>query len=483
MTHATLLPHVELGHRLTPVDCGRTAARLATTLRRHGVASGDRVLLLGDNSPEYVAALLALVSLDASLVLADARQTPAETRAVAARARARWALVGSGAQLAPSREALVAMLGHTRVLLLEEAARGQDAGDLRIDVDGPWRRRADAAVLWSSGTTGQPKGVVRSGESLLGNTRSTARAMGYRADDVLFPLLPFSHQYGMSLVLLWWLSGCSLVVAPYRGLAHAIRAIAAHRVTVVDAPPPTYYALLESLESSPALRAEVQRVRMWCVGGAPLPTSLADRFVATIGAPLLDGYGLSELGNVALATLDNPVGCGRPIDGVRIRIADLPATPGQPHRLGRVLVDSPALMTGYLDESGALRPPPPGWFDTGDLGYVDSAGNLHVTGRHQAIHRMGYTLYPESIQAQAAACGAPVCVIGVADERRGSKLVLFVEDPQVRGVAYWRRRIDPLLAAYERPDVIEVCPALPIGRSGKVNRAILTQLMTRREDM
>lgn len=63
MTHATLLPHVELGHRLTPVDCGRTAARLATTLRRHGVASGDRVLLLGDNSPEYVAALLALVSL------------------------------------------------------------------------------------------------------------------------------------------------------------------------------------------------------------------------------------------------------------------------------------------------------------------------------------------------------------------------------------------------------------------------------------
>ena len=84
---------------------------------------------------------------------------------------------------------------------------------------------------------------------------------------------------------------------------------------------------------------------------------------------------------------------------------------------------------------------------------------------------MGCTLYPEH-QAQAAACGTPVCVIGVADERRGSKLVLFVEDPQVRGVAYWRRRID-LPGCVRTPDVIEVCPALPIGRS-KVNRAILT---------
>src|SRR5690606_16524284 len=122
---------------------------------------------------------------------------------------------------------------------------------------------------------------------------------------------------------------------------------------------------------------------------------------------------------------------------------------------GRVLVHSPALMTGYLDEHGTLRPPAPGWFDTGDVGFFDAAGNLHVTGRHLAVHRMGYTLYPESIERQAAACGAPVCVVGVDDERRGSRLVLFVEDPAQRGVAYWRRRIDPLLAAYERPDAIE----------------------------
>lgn len=483
----TLSPPAErLGQRLTPADCRPTAARLADALRRRGVAAGDRVLLLGGNDPGYVAAMLALISLDTSLVLADNRQTAAETHGVAARAGVRWALLGDGADLAPARDALTAALGPRRVVRYDElagtAAGLNDPGDLTIGLDGPWRHRRDAAVLWSSGTTGRPKGVVRSGASLLGNTESTARAMGYRVNDVLFPLLPFSHQYGMSLVLLWWLTGCSLVVAPYRGLAGVLRAIAAHGVTVVDAPPPTYHALLERLARRPSPRDGLERVRMWCVGGAPLPPSLAERFEATVGAPLLDGYGLSELGNVALATPDNPVGCGRPVDGVRVRIGKLPDAPAGSPRLGRVLVHSPALMTGYLDEHGTLRPPAPGWFDTGDLGYLDEAGNLHVTGRHQAVHRMGYTLYPESIQRQAAECGVPVCVIGVADERRGSRLVLFVEDPARRDVAYWRRRIDPLLAAYERPDVIEVWPKLPIGRSGKVDRARLTHSLTRRED-
>ena len=265
MTHATLLPHVELGHRLTPVDCGRTAARLATTLRRMGGLRRPGAAARRQQPREYVAALLALVSLDASLVLADARQTPA--RPVRwLRGRGTVALVGPE----PSWHRAVKRCGyarHTRVLLLERPpAAGRRGPSHR-------RRRSVASAGVPSGrhTTGQPKGVVRSGESLLGNTRSTARAMGYRADDVLFPLLPFSHQYGMSLVLLWWLSGCSLVVAPYRGLAHAIRAIAAHRVTVVDAPPPTYYALLESLSAARA--APRCSGCAWCVGCRCLPAS------------------------------------------------------------------------------------------------------------------------------------------------------------------------------------------------------------------
>lgn len=467
-----------LGPVLTPAACAPAVAGLATALRARGVAAGDRVLLLGENGPGFVVGLLALVTLDASVVLADCRQTPAEAAAVAGRARARWALLGDGAGAA-QRAALAAALGTGRVLDDDRApAPVPPAGAGLCDpsgllLSGPWRRRADAAVLWSSGTTGAPKGVVRSGESLVANTLATAEVMRYRGADTLVPLLPFSHQYGMSLLLLWWLTGCSLLVAPYRRLAEATRAIAGRNATIVDAPPPTYHALLELLDRRPELAAGLDQVRMWCVGGAPLPPALADRFAATLGAPLLDGYGLSELGNVALATLDNPGGCGRPLPGVRVRIGDLP---GAPPGLGQVLVDTPARMTGYLDEQGDLVPAPRGWFATGDLGYLDAAGNLRVTGRHAAVHRMGYTLYPESIARQAAGCGAPVCVVGVDDDRRGARLVLFLADPRQRPAGYWRERLDALLPPYERPDLVEVLTELPLGGTGKVDRARLRDL-------
>lgn len=468
----------ELGTVLTPAACAPAVGGLAAALRARGVAAGDRVLLLGENGPGFVVALLALVALDTSVVLADCRQTPAETAVIAGRARARWALLGAGAGVA-GRARLAAVLGAGRVLSYDQAPAPvppAGAGPLApsdLVLSGAWRERADAAVLWSSGTTGAPKGVVRSGESLVTNTLATAQAMRYRPRDVLVPLLPFSHQYGMSLLLLWWVTGCSLLVAPYRRLADATRAISGHRGTIVDAPPPTYHALLDLLDRRPELRAGLDQVRMWCVGGAPLPPALADRFAATLDAPLLDGYGLSELGNVALATMDNPAGCGRPLPGVRVRVGELP---GAPPGLGQVLVDTPARMTGYLDEHGQLVPAPEGWFATGDLGYLDAAGNLRVTGRHAAVHRMGYTLYPESIQRQAAGCGAPVCVVGVDDDRRGARLVLFLADPRRRPAAYWRERLDPLLPPYERPDLVEVLAELPLGGTGKVDRARLTDL-------
>ncbi|MDG4830825.1 class I adenylate-forming enzyme family protein [Solwaraspora sp. WMMD1047] len=522
------------GRRLTRSACAPTVDLLARHLTAIGVVPGDRVLLLGENDPGYLTAMLALIRLDVSLVLVDARQTAAESVGVVGRAGVRWALLGSTADLADTGRALTAVLGVDRVRGYDELiaageegvddtagpasagavewARSGDragAGESAGLVGGPagpfgaWAARRDAALLWSSGTTGRPKGVVRSARSLIANTLVTMRVMGYRPDDVLFPLLPFSHQYGMSLVLIWWLTGCSLLVAPYRRLADALDSVREHRVTAVDAAPPTYHALLGLLERRPATRAGLASVRMWCVGGAPLPPALADRFAAELGAPLLDGYGLSEVGNVALATADNPVGCGKPLPGVSVRIAEpagstgggaggsaggggAPPPPGSPDRsgaaggYGEVQVRSAGLMEGYLDEEGRLRPVPDGWFGTGDLGRLDEDGNLHVVGRHRAVHRMGYTLYPESIQRQAEACGAPICLVSVDDERRGCQLVLFVEDPQARPTGYWRDRIDALLASYERPNAIEVLPRLPVGSTGKVDRAQLTELAARR---
>jgi acyl-CoA synthetase (AMP-forming)/AMP-acid ligase II len=143
---------------------------------------------------------------------------------------------------------------------------------------------------------------------------------------------------------------------------------------------------------------------------------------------------------------------------------------------GEVVVRSPGRMAGYLADDGSVRRLNTEWLPTGDLGELDQAGNLQVIGRREAVHRMGYTIYPESLRRQAERCGQPVVVIGVADERRGAHLVFFVEDPMRRPAAHWRDRINGLLADYERPNVVEVLDRFPLNNNGKVDRAALTAL-------
>ncbi|MGW4896341.1 class I adenylate-forming enzyme family protein [Kitasatospora sp. NPDC004240] len=481
---------------LRAADAEPLVIRCRDELLRRGVRPGDRVVLLAANSAEFAAALLALVALDASIVLADHQQTPEQALQTLIRARVRWAVTDTGDPATPMGAALTGALPAGRVIDLTASCRPAFPGAAGPGAAHPvtphpvtphpvtagpdtaaapdpvsferWRARRDGLVLWSSGSTGRPKGIVRSGAAMLVNTEATQRAMRYRRDDVLLPLLPFSHQYGMSLVLLWWQTRGSLLIAPYHRLTTVAGLIGRYGVTVVDAAPPTYHALLQVFERRPALLGPVATVRMWCVGGAPLPAPLAERFRAAVGLPLLDGYGLSELGNVALAVPERPRECGQPLEGVRLRI-DRPVD-----GVGEVLVDSPGLMSGYLTDEGGLRPVEPGWFRTGDLGRIDPDGSLQVIGRNQAVHRMGYTLYPESLRRQAERCGRPVAVVAVEDERRGCRVVFFVEDPALRDARHWRARFDDLLAPYERPNLVEVVERFPLTRTGKVDRVRLT---------
>jgi acyl-CoA synthetase (AMP-forming)/AMP-acid ligase II len=436
--------------------------RTGERLRRLGIGAGDRVVLRGDNSAGYVAALLALAQLDTSLVLVDHRQRWAETAGAAARAGARW-LVHDPAERPdlPGIRAVPYLPERTTALA------APDPGEASLAA---WWRRADAAILWSSGSTGPPKGVVKSGPAILDNTRRTQRVMGYRRDDVLAPWLPFSHQYGMSLVLLWWLTGATLLLTRYHRLPQAVAEVVAHRATVVDAPPSTYHTLLRLLEKRPELAGQLRGVRYWGVGGAPLPAPLAAGFRDRLGAPLLDGYGLTETGNVALATADNPVGCGRPLPGVGVRIRGEDGRPAPAGMPGEIEVRSAGLMTGYLGHP----PTGNGWYRTGDLGHLDEAGNLHVLGRRHAVHRHGHTLYPESIARRAErACDRPVTVIPVDDPRRGASLVFVVCDPAGGPPQRWRERLRERLPHHEHPNRVCVVDELPVTSTGKVDLARL----------
>nr|BBK07999.1 acyl-CoA synthetase [Streptomyces sp. TP-A0584] len=448
-------------------DAYAGALAAAQVLAARGVGEGTRVLVKAENSPLQVLALLALVHLGASVVLVDGGQTPQEVRESASAARVRFAVVDRASDLPPGCAGLV-----TSALADAMAGPGEWAAPASRECFrfARWRRRADALVLWSSGTTGASKGVVKSGRAVLDNLDRTRLLMPYREDDVFLPLLPFSHQYGISLVLLAALSGGTLVVAPYTRLDRALAAGARCGATVVDATPATYRSVINLMLRRPVLRAALGGVRMWCTGGAPFDRRLQEDFAAMTGLPLLDGYGSTEAGNVAYATPDNPSGCGRVLPGLEVRIVGPDGRRLPAGEVGEIRIDSPDLMEGYLSADGSMTAVPAAAdHPTGDLGYVDAAANLYVLGRNSAVHRLGHTLYPDVLERKAEACGRPVRVVPLEHQRRGHELVFVVEDPDVGDPRAWRQRLHEVLPDYEHPNHVLVTDRFPLTRRGKID--------------
>ena len=459
----------------------RRAGRLAVGLRERGVRPGDRVALVAPNGPGFVAGLLALMQLDVSIVLVDAT---AEDHRVADHCR-RAEVTGVVLSSSPRQVAGLTVVG----LPGPDARDGEPAPTERSarPADDPvaaWWRRADALVVFSSGTTGAPSVIVRSGPSLVANLRRTQDRMDYRADDVLLPLLPFSHQYGLSLVLLWWLSTATLVVVPPTALPAALAAVVTAGVTVVDATPATYHSWLRLLArrrpAAPDPATELRGVRLWCVGGAPCGAALRDAFGAAVGRPLLDGYGSSELGNVALAGPADPIACGRPLPGLRIEVVDDGGSPVPCGTVGRIVVHSPDRPVAVRVGERPWSPVDASGFDTRDLGWLDAAGRLTVIGRARAVHRLGHTLYPEALASRAEAAGAPVAVLALPDDRTGCRLVFVVADPTGASAAQWRPRICAHLDAHEWPNLVLVLHRFPVNSAGKVDLAELRRIARQR---
>ncbi|MFD9128996.1 class I adenylate-forming enzyme family protein [Kitasatospora sp. NPDC059571] len=442
--------------------------RVAQVLRERGVGLGSRVLLKAGNSVSYVSVLFALMHLGASIVLVDQQEKYEATGSIIRRAGTKLVLVDDDAPVPPEAEPV-----HLYELI--SAAPEVRVTERRLDF-GAWCDLDDALIMWSSGSTGAPKGIVKNGGRFLKNLERNAHHMGHTADDVLLPLLPFSHQYGLSMVLIAWIVQGSLVIAPYKRLDRALRMAGPSGATVLDAAPATYRSILGILRQKPALERSLGAVRMFCSGAAPLDQALTDLYVERFGLPLLDSYGSTEAGNVAFATADNAVSCGKVMDGLRIRVVDDEDREVPAGVVGELLVETPDVMIGYLTDEGGIDPVDQDVFRTGDLGYLDADGNLFVLGRKFAVHRNGYTLYPEIVERKAAAGGCATRIVALPDERRGSSLVFFVEDEQLRDAAHWRAVLGELLPVYEQPNRVVVVEGFPLNRNGKPDKRRMTEL-------
>jgi acyl-CoA synthetase (AMP-forming)/AMP-acid ligase II len=461
------------------------AARAAAGLAGLGLHGGDRVLIVAENGALAAVGVLAASHLSAWAVIVNARVSAREIEEFAAHSGARLLL------FAPrSPEAVEHARAHgARPIGL---ARGVDAllaVNPRAAAPEPTHDEAAAqcaAMIYTSGTSGRPKAVMLSHANLLfiaANAQRTGRA---RAADRIYGVLPVSHVYGLSAIMLAaWLAGATAVLVPRFDPAALAISLRDDGITVLHGAPAMYVRLLDWADAG-HLRLAAPRLRVAQSGGAPLTPEIKTRFEKALGLRLQNGYGMTESSpSIAQTRIDTPrsdCAVGLPISGQRVRLVRKDGGAAKSGEVGEIRVQGPNVMLGYYRDEGATRAAfdAEGWLCTGDLARELPDGALEIVGRaKEVIIRSGFNVYPIEIEdlvnthpgvAQCAVVGRAVAgneeVIAFVEARPGATI-------EERQLLAW---LKPQLAPYKLPARVVVLPALPTFASGKIRKAELAQM-------
>ncbi len=356
-------------------------------------------------------------------------------------------------------------------------------GAAPLDEPGGVPRAPDdtAVLVYTSGTTGRPKGAELTHFQLYMNSTIAGGLFGVRSDDVVLAVLPFFHVFGLSSVINVFIrhGGC-LSILPRFQPAAVLDALEADRCTVIGGVP----TMLHALAQLDITGRDLSALRVAVSGGASLPEDIMRTFEEKYRIEVLEGYGMTE--TASSCSFNRPgdrkvLSIGKPLWGVRMRVADpagRPLPPGREH-VGEILIRGHNVMKGYLGRPEATAETlGDGWLHSGDLGYVDSDGFYFIVDRAKdLVIRGGYNVYPREIEEVLYAHPAVLeaAVIGKPDERLGEEVVAVVAlRPGASAtaeeiIAYTRER----LAAYKYPREVRFMAELPKGPSGKILKAAL----------
>lgn len=459
-------------------ELGDQARRAAAALAARGVGVDDRVALLLPSDPRFAVALLGTLWLGATPAVLSPLWRPADTLR---------ALFDADVQVLVTTQALASTLGALPCpTLLVDATSGYESfahalavarGDARPH---PCSRAADdpATILYSSGTTGEPKGVVLSHGNLVFNAESKVRYCGILPSDALALVVPISHCFGQNVVLLGAFAAGASVRLWQRFDVHQLCAgVERGEVSHLYAPPPVFQSLLEVAPES-----TLRRLRCALSAAAPLAEPLAARWRECTGSPLRQGYGLTESSPFATYAEDGSVDVGRAIDGVEVRVTELDGTGWMPpDALGEIVVRGPNVMLGYWRQSEATaRALRDGWLRTGDLGRLTEDGRLSVVDRlDDVINVAGFKVHPSDVERAALAHAAvrDAAAYRVPDGARGWCVALDVvldEAPHAPDAGELRAFVCARLARFQQPVRLRFVSGLPRSPSGKVLRRVLT---------
>jgi long-chain acyl-CoA synthetase len=462
----------------------------AARLRSSGVGAGDRVVLRMGNSAAFCVTLLGALQLGAIAVPYGPIAVRRELEIVFGDCRP---TVVVAAERDDAAAAAAQAVGASVIAPPDVTAGAEPA-------PGPFPGGGEdiALLVYTSGTTGVPRGVRLSHRAVLANRAQTAalRPAPVTPVDRVLLSLPLFHIFGLAagfLQVCW--AGATVVLTERFEPAHIAEVLAEHRVSGLAGVPSMFRSLLDL--PAAALREATAGVRLCTSGGAPLPPQWLAEFQEVTGLPIFEGYGLTEAGPVLTSStggVAKPGSVGRALPGIELRLVDADGRPldadpdpdpddidedvSDPTQdTGLVAVRGPNLFSGYWPD-GAGGPDAEGWFRTADVGFLDADGDLHLVDRSSDLVIVnGFNVYPREVEDVLGELPAvaEAAVVGVPDDRTGEAvkavLVLAGELTEDEVLAHCAQR----LARFKVPTVIEFVDALPRTPTGKVARRQLAE--------
>jgi long-chain acyl-CoA synthetase len=459
--------------------------QVASSLKAAGLKKGDRVGLMLPNVPQFPMAYFGILKAGGVVVPMNVLLKAPEITFYMGDSGAKYMIVWDDF----AGEALkgTANLGVTTFVTLKPGATDTPpgtrsfmellAGDPKFD--GEATQGDDTAViLYTSGTTGKPKGAELTHLNLFMNAHMVSHVFGSGPDDVTLAVLPMFHSFGQSSVMNVALHvGSTLTLVPRFDAEKVMEVIQRDKVTVFPGVPTMFFALLHHPSAG---KYDLSSLRIAVSGGAAIPGEVIQAFESKFKTTILEGYGLSETSPTATfnfsAAERKVLSIGKPIFGVEIRIFDiddkqLPA--GKDH-VGEIVIRGHNVMKGYWNKPEAnIEAFKGGWFHTGDLGYVDQDGFFFIVDRKkEMIIRGGFNVYPREVEEviYAHPAVAEAAVIGVPDERLGEevKAVVALKPGAKASAEDIIEFVKERLAAYKYPRTVQFVDTLPKGATGKI---------------
>jgi long-chain acyl-CoA synthetase len=448
----------------------QSGAVAAVLTGKFGVKPGDRVALWVKNCPEFVSSVFGILSAGGVVVPINNFLKPAEVSYIVNDSGANVLI--TDAELAAHAETLKAARPALKILRVEEFPALNPSSILHSPSS--CSEKDLAAMLYTSGTTGHPKGAMLTHGNFLHNVASCVAALKMWEDDRVVVALPQFHSFMFTVgtLLPVLCGGGILLLKTLHPFKSVLEEIARHRGTLLPAVPSFYRAVLAMPEFGRL------PLRLCISGGAPLPVEVFNEFTRKFPFPLREGYGPTESSPVATVNpiygINKPGSIGKPIPNVELSIRDDDGKELPVGEIGEICIRGGNVMLGYWHQpeetAKVLRD---GWLYTGDVGYRDAEGYYYITDRKKDMLLVnGINVYPREIEeviyqfpgVQDAA------VIGVPDVRRGERPVAFVTAAEGQAVEEKAllQFIRGKLADYKVPKRVVFVPALPRNATGKI---------------